>query len=208
MSYFKLPDITKNIQQISQYHIYTINHWKNDGIDIQKNHSHELFNTLEENLAQNFMLWDTEDKARRDDLGHEFVYQAKREIDRFNQQRNNCIETMDDHLFFILNPSIEPTCPVHSETPGMIIDRLAILALKYYHMECQTKRIDVNKNHITTCNNKLQIIKQQSLQLQQCLNELCNEIQQKKRTFKLYRQFKMYNDPSLNPQLYNTKTHD
>jgi hypothetical protein len=85
----------------------------------------------------------------------------------------------------------------------MIIDRLSILALKSYHMALQTQRQDVDENHRNSCHNKLAIIHQQLKQLTQCLKQLLDEVQERKRTFRIYHQFKMYNDPTLNPELYS-----
>jgi len=195
-----------NIEQITQFHQERIVTWKKSGVTLlQKNNNDEFLKYLEANHAFNFMLWDAEDKARRDDLGFEFVYRAKREIDNYNQQRNNCVEAIDERLFVLLNPSIDLDCPIHSETPGMIIDRLSILSLKQYHMKTQTEREEVTHEHRRNCEAKLKIIHQQLLQIQDCLNNLCSEIKQKTRTFKIYRQFKMYNDPNLNPELYLNK---
>jgi hypothetical protein len=102
---------------------------------------------VEENHSFNYQLWHTEDEARRDDKGHTYVYEAKRAIDGYNQQRNNRMEAMDTWLFQTLKPSDDPSCPVHSETPGMIIDRLSILALKIHSMYLQTQRKDVESVH-------------------------------------------------------------
>jgi hypothetical protein len=137
-------------------------------------------------------------------MGFEFVYQAKRQIDRFNQARNNCMEAMDEWLFHTLQPAQPEHCPVNSESPGMIIDRLSILALKSYHMGLQTKREEASEEHRQQCNQKLAIIHQQLDQLSACLDQLLTEIRNKTRTFRVYHQFKMYNDPALNPELYAT----
>ncbi|PWY54633.1 hypothetical protein DGG96_15870 [Legionella qingyii] len=189
-----------NSEEIINLHKNSIIQWKASGIV----HQHqEFYRLVEENHAFNYQLWHAEDRARRDDQGHEFVYQAKREIDRFNQLRNNRMEAMDEWLFNQLQPADYNVCPVNSESPGMIIDRLSILSLKSYHMGLQTKREDVAQEHRNNCAHKLEIIDQQLEQLAQCFKELLEEVQAKKRTFRIYHQFKMYNDPTLNPQLYS-----
>ncbi|RUQ91080.1 DUF4254 domain-containing protein [Legionella septentrionalis] len=187
-----VPEITK-LQQDS------IINWKKDNIQFKQE---GFLRLVEENHAFNYQLWHAEDRARRDDQGYEFVYRAKREIDQYNQQRNNRMEEMDTWLFKLLQPAQAGICPVHSETPGMMIDRLSILALKAYHMNAQTQRQDVDETHRQTCLEKLHVIHLQQQQLQGCLTELLHEILAKTRTFKIYHQFKMYNDPNLNPQLY------
>ena len=83
-----------------------------------------------------------------------------------------------------------------------MIDRLSILALKLYHMSEQSDRIDVDEQHRQRCIIKAEQIQRQQAQLHICLTELCTAIQQKTRTFCVYHQFKMYNDPTLNPELY------
>lgn len=191
------------VPQIAELHYNSLLLWKKKGDILYQ--EKEFLALVEENHAFNYQLWHTEDKARRDDMGFEYVYRAKRRIDHYNQQRNNRMEAMDDWLFTHLNPSTLETCPVHSETPGMIIDRLSILALKAYHMKLQTQRQEANYEHRSTCQQKLTILLEQQQQLYYCLEQFLQEITNQTRTFKLYRQLKMYNDPNLNPELYRVK---
>jgi hypothetical protein len=156
---------------------------------------------VQQNHYFNFMLWHEEDIARRDDLGSERVHQAKRAIDHYNQQRNNFIEEMDKVLVADLQPA-ESGCPKNSETPGMIIDRLSILALKEFHMREETQRADATDEHRGKCAEKLARITLQRSDLTQSLTELIDAIIVRTRSFAVYYQFKMYNDPALNPQLY------
>jgi hypothetical protein len=156
---------------------------------------------LEENHLRNFSLWHEEDVARRDDLGFEAVYRAKRNIDRFNQERNNFAEQMDQAVVAELRPR-DSGCPRNSETPGMMIDRLSILALKEFHMREETVRDDASSEHRSRCTEKLVRIRRQRDDLTTCLAELLADVAAGRRTFSVYFQFKMYNDPALNPQLY------
>jgi hypothetical protein len=156
---------------------------------------------VQENHLRNFQLWHEEDIARRDDLGSARIHQAKRAIDRFNQQRNNFIEEMDQALVAALRPA-EAGCPKNSETPGMMIDRLSIMALKEFHMREEAERADASETHRVTCAEKLARIILQRGDLTQCLGELLAAVRTGTRTFAVYYQFKMYNDPALNPQLY------
>jgi len=160
---------------------------------------------VQENHLRNFELWHEEDIARRDDLGSERVHQAKRAIDRFNQERNNFIEEMDKALVAALQPA-ESGCPKNSETPGMMIDRLSILALKEYHMREEAERDDASGEHRAKCAEKLARIRLQRADLAQCLADLLDAVTARTRTFAVYYQFKMYNDPALNPQLYGGAT--
>lgn len=156
---------------------------------------------LEENHLRNFSLWHEEDVARRDDLGFEAVYRSKRNIDRFNQERNNFAEEMDKAVVAALSPA-DSGVPRNSETPGMMIDRLSILALKEFHMHEETVRADASADHREKCAEKLARIRRQRADLTACLAELFADVIAKRRTFSVYYQFKMYNDPALNPQLY------
>lgn len=185
---------------ITSLHAQCIIKWKSTGIQHQFNGFYQL---VEENHAFNYQLWHAEDRARREDMGFEFVYHAKREIDQCNQQRNNRMEAMDEWLFKKLEPAKAGECPVNSESPGMIIDRLSILSLKSYHMSLQMDRQDVDEQHKESCAKKLAVIYQQLEQLTICLENLLVDIEEKKRTFRVYHQFKMYNDPTLNPELYS-----
>lgn len=173
--------------------------WKSKGLVYEYQ---EFLQLVEQNHAFNYQLWHAEDKARREDMGFEWVYKAKRDIDHYNQQRNNRMEAMDEFLFNALKPELPTSCPVNSESPGMIIDRLSILSLKAYHMALQTKREEVDEAHRAACRAKLDVIHQQLEQLSLCLGALLKDVEEKKRTFRVYHQFKMYNDPKLNPELY------
>ncbi len=188
-----------HVNDIAALHSECIIAWKRAGIQLNQANFLRL---VEENHAFNYQLWHAEDRARRDDLGHERVYLAKREIDLCNQERNNRMEAMDEWLFKQLQPAQHTQCPVHSETPGMMVDRLSIMSLKAYHMALQTNRTDVDDAHRQTCLGKLHTIEAQQKQLLHCLEKLLQEVENKTRTFRVYHQFKMYNDPTLNPELY------
>jgi len=163
----------------------------------------ELERLIIENHLRNFLLWHEEDIARREDIGHARIYQAKRAIDRYNQQRNDFIEKIDKHLVASLKPSTEG-CPFNSETPAMMIDRLSILALKEFHMREETEREDAASEHVCKCSKKLIVVTQQIADLALALNTLVEEVKTGTRSFRVYFQFKMYNDPELNPELRKT----
>jgi hypothetical protein len=195
MNYRELSD------HIVALHPFCLTTWTKNSIPLSQ--TDPLLKLVEENHAFNFQLWNAEDRARRDDQGSDFVYTAKREIDQCNQQRNNRMEAIDEWLFKALAPSQDATCKVHSETPGMMIDRLSILSLKIFHMRLQVNRPAATEEHRIKCKSKLAILVEQHRQLSICLAELLLEVEQHSRTFRVYHQFKMYNDPTLNPELYN-----
>ncbi len=156
---------------------------------------------VEENHLRNFCIWHEEDVARRRDLPPERIVEAKRAIDRFNQERNDFIERMDE-LLAVEFTAASPDVPLHSESPGMIVDRLSILALKEYHMQEESLRSTATEEHRRTCAEKLAVIQRQRADLTGCLQSLLDDLRTGRRRFTLYRQFKMYNDPALNPELY------
>ena len=164
-------------------------------------HASLPWTAIEQDHRMNFELWHEEDVARRDDLGAERVCQAKRVIDRCNQSRNDAIERFDVWLLAQL-PPVGSDSPQHSETPGMIIDRLSILSLKVYHMRAEAERTTASDEHREKCLSRCAILEDQLRDLGDCLENLLADLQSGKRRFKLYRQLKMYNDASLNPQLY------
>ncbi len=152
------------------------------------------------NHHYNTLLWHTEDQARRPDLPPAFIVRCKRRIDRFNQLRNDAVEALDDALLSMLGqPSAKGR--QHSETPGAMIDRLSILALKIFHMQWQVWRADAEPAHRSACEAKLQRLLLQRSDLARCLETLIDDVNEGRAWFRQYRQFKMYNDPTLNPWL-------
>jgi hypothetical protein len=153
----------------------------------------------------NFMLWHEEDIARVDDDGAERVRLAKRRIDKFNQGRNDAMESVDDHLLTYLGANgMDTQSRMHTETPGMIIDRLSIIGLKHYHMAEEATRSTASNEHRDRCAERVQILARQRSDLERALSELIEDVLAGERHFRKYRQLKMYNDPQLNPQLYRT----
>jgi len=158
---------------------------------------------IEENSKWNFMLWHEEDIARVRDIEILRIVEAKRNIDQYNQSRNNAIEKIDEWILSYLDSKgIASSGHLHSETPGMMIDRLSIMALKRYHMFEETVRNDVDQEHVKSCQRKVAILDEQIFDLADCLNTVLSLLEKGELRFKVYRQFKMYNDPTLNPQLY------
>lgn len=155
---------------------------------------------LEQHL-KNFELWHEEDLARSPRANDAAIAQVKRNIDRLNQVRNDLVERMDAALLSSLS---DKTCAgeLHSETPGMIIDRLSILSLKLFHTQEQLDRQDADETHKSRNRERLAILSAQRKDLAECLSRLWDDVKAGRRQFKLYRQLKMYNDPELNPQIY------
>jgi hypothetical protein len=153
----------------------------------------------------NYLLWHEEDIARSPEVSDAEIARVKRSIDRYNQQRNDAIEQLDDWITAQLEElgvSAAGGAKLNSETAGSVIDRLAILALRTYHLEEQTRRTDASSAHIESVQRKLAIAFAQHDDLAQSLRELADDIFAGRKRHKTYRQMKMYNDPTLNPYLY------
>jgi hypothetical protein len=152
----------------------------------------------------NFDLWHIEDEARRPHASDADLAGVKRRIDRTNQHRNDLAEQIDEALLAHLAPRNlpDPAAPLHSESPGLIIDRLSILALKIYHTREETTRHGAPTGHAERNLARLALLENQRADLAHCLDSLWQETLAGTRRFKVYRQLKMYNDPALNPAIY------
>lgn len=173
-----------------------------------------LWQWIATNHFYNSSLWAEEDLARRTTVSSDEIAQNKRAIDKFNQARNDATERVDEILLTELGlvdaTSAQTDAPVakvpagarlNSETAGSIIDRMSIMALKIHAMRAQTERTDVDDAHRASSQVKLDKLLQQRADLGQCLDELLADTQAGRAYFKVYRQFKMYNDPRFNPVL-------
>jgi hypothetical protein len=156
---------------------------------------------LEQHRA-NFDLWHREDAARDPKATDTTIAEIKRAIDGLNQRRNDLMECLDRTLLQCAVKQMAAAMPLHSETPGMMIDRLSILELKRFHTEEEVERAAVSEEHKERNRARLQVLNEQRDDLRGCLDELWQEVMNGRRRFKLYRQMKMYNDPELNPVLY------
>ena len=163
-----------------------------------------LWQAIEDNHRFNCLLWDEEDLARRRNVPDAAIAANKRAIDANNQKRNDAIERIDEHLSGLFSTTKE-NATLSSETPGAMTDRLSILSLKIHHMRLQTLRRDVASAHIENCLLKLNRLLEQRTDLAACLDRLLAECARGESHFKVYRQFKMYNDPALNPAIYGEK---
>jgi hypothetical protein len=161
---------------------------------------------IEANHWHNSMLWEQEDLARRRNVPDADIASNKRAIDNHNQKRNDAIERIDESLLaFLSEIKIKENARLSSETAGAMVDRLSILSLKIRAMREQTERTDVDAEHIATCRARLERLQEQRRDLAGCLDRLLAEASRGESYFKVYRQFKMYNDPKLNPALYGKR---
>jgi len=162
-----------------------------------------LWSDVEKNHRFNARLWDEEDLARRRNAPDAEIVANKRAIDTLNQGRNDAIERIDTAILYRLDRLVRGDARLNSETAGMMIDRLSILALKIRAMRLQTKREDVDEAHRESCRARLARLEEQRADLAHCFDTLLADCVAGRARFKLYRQFKMYNDPVFNPHAEN-----
>jgi hypothetical protein len=162
--------------------------------------ANELDQLVVEQHRANFDLWHEEDEARDPEATPEKIVRIKKAIDRLNQRRNDLTERIDRTLLEAAGKQ-RAEAPLHSETPGMMIDRLSILELKRFHTEEEIARA-AGEEHAQRNRERLAVLNEQRGDLSDALDALWADVSAGRRRFKLYRQMKMYNDPALNPALY------
>jgi hypothetical protein len=184
-------------QQIIEYH-------KTDNVDAPQHcpfpeGSYEAL--LWEKSWVDTVQWHLEDLVRPDDVEPRYALQLKRRIDRSNQHRTDLVERIDDHYYAQFQQvTLLSDARLNTETPAWAIDRLSILALKIYHFDIEAHRGD--EAHRAKCQAKLDTLLTQRADLTLAIDQLLDDLAAGRRQMKLYRQMKMYNDPSLNPSLY------
>jgi Protein of unknown function (DUF4254) len=161
----------------------------------------------EQHLA-NFELWHAEDDARTPGASDQDIARIKRFIDGANQRRNDLTEHCDRLLLDLLNRRSLPAdgAELHSESPGLILDRLSILSLKVFHTREEIDRAEAPPGHSERNRERLCILVEQRDDLASSLDRLWQQVLNRERGFKVYRQLKMYNDPALNPAVYGSKS--
>jgi len=160
-------------------------------------------------LVANFTLWGYEDEARRKNVPDNYIAELKRKIDKENQKRNDIIDTLDALIVEDVVGGgrdrplrvIDQTLPMNSENPGSLYDRLIILSLRAYNLKKEINRKDIDITHIEKCSKMLEQVLEKSEDLLKCLKELMDDIYSGRKKIKSYKQYKLYNDPALNPAL-------
>ena len=82
-----------------------------------------------------------------------------------------------------------------AETVGWLTDKIIISELKIFHTLEQLERKDVGPEHKELCQKRLAVLRQQRDDLGEELSALFRDVVSGKTKLKIYRQFKMYNDP-------------
>ncbi len=184
-------------RQVAEYH-------KTDSVDAGQNNPYGA-GTFEALLWEKSWVdtvqWHLEDLVRPADVDPVYALQLKRRIDASNQHRTDLVERIDDHYMMqFKDVAPQPDAKLNTETPAWAVDRLSILALKVYHFGIEAGRGDAE--HRAKCQAKLDTLLTQRADLTMAIDQLLDDLAAGRRVMKLYRQMKMYNDPSLNPMLY------
>jgi hypothetical protein len=189
---------------IPSMHDDLTNRWHREAFEIWLPPNDPWISLVARQHLANFELWHTEDAARAPGATDSDLARVKRRIDETNQRRNDLSEKIDEFLLASLFAQNlpNPESPLHSESPGLMIDRLSILALKLYHTREEIERRTAPAGHAERNQLRFEILTAQRTDLADCLSRLWEETVAGTRRFKLYRQLKMYNDPALNPAVY------
>ena len=201
MSFTEQSNIVFN-QAINDYHI-------KDHIDTPINNPYDresIENRLYLKCWIDTVHWHLEDIIRDPHIDPLDALSLKRRIDRSNQDRTDLVEQIDSYFRQKYSDvQVLPDARINTESPAWAIDRLSILALKIYHMKEQAEREDASEEHREKCRQKLHVLLEQQVDLSTAIDQLLEDIEAGKKYMKVYRQMKMYNDPSTNPILYAKK---
>ena len=201
MSFVELCNQVFN-QAIRDYHV-------TDNIDTPINNPYErdsIENRLYLKCWIDTVQWHFEDIIRDPHINPIEALALKRRIDRSNQDRTDLVEQIDSYFRQKYSDvNVLPDARINTESPAWAIDRLSILALKIYHMKEQAERTDASDEHRQKCQTKLNVLLEQQVDLGTAIDQLLEDIAAGRKYMKVYRQMKMYNDPSTNPVLYNNK---
>ena len=189
-------------QAINDYHL-------TDNVDTPINNPYSR-DAIEHSLYTKCWIdtvqWHYEDIIRDPHIDPIEALALKRRIDRSNQDRTDLVEEIDSYFrqtYSNVRPL--PEARLNTESPAWAVDRLSILALKIYHMKEQAERADATDEHRQRCQAKLDVLLEQQVDLSTAIDQLLEDIEAGRIYMKVYRQMKMYNDPSTNPVLYNNK---
>lgn len=189
-------------QAIRDYHVF-------DNVDTPINNPYEddsIENRLYLKCWIDTVQWHFEDIIRDPEIDPAAALILKRRIDKSNQDRTDLVEQIDSYFRQkYADVKVKEDATINTESPAWAVDRLSILALKIYHMNEQVERKDASEEHKAKCQAKLNVLLEQQVDLGTAINQLLNDIQNGKKYMKVYKQMKMYNDPSTNPILYNNK---
>ncbi len=189
-------------QAVVDYHI-------NDNVDTPINNPFEpqtIENLLYLKCWIDTVQWHLEDIIRDPQIDPVEALAIKRRIDKSNQDRTDLVERIDSY-FYEKYSTIQPqaNAKINTESPAWAIDRLSILNVKIYHMQVEVDRKDVSAEQHDSVVKKLNVLLEQQVDLTTSITQLLEDYAKGERVMKVYKQMKMYNDPALNPVLYQNQ---
>ncbi len=189
-------------ESINRYHV-------NDDVDSVIVNPYED-GCIEHDLYQKNWIdtvqWHLEDIIRDPQINPVEALALKRRIDRSNQERTDLVEAIDSYFYTLYHAvEVQPTATINTESPAWAVDRLSILALKIYHMQEQVNRKEASEEHRRKCQEKLDVLLQQRIDLSTAIDQLLADFEAGRKYMRVYKQMKMYNDPTTNPVLYGKK---
>ena len=193
-------EATKIFQQaIRDYHL-------TDHVDTPVNNPYDR-DSIEYKLYMKCWIdtvqWHLEDLIRDPHIDLAEALQLKRRIDHSNQDRTDLVEEIDSYFRQQFSEvKVQADARLNTESPAWAVDRLSILELKIWHMKAPAERKDASEEHLTRCKLKLDVLLEQRVDLSTAIDQLLDDYQAGRKVMKVYRQMKMYNDPSTNPVLY------
>ena len=186
-------------KSVNDYHIHDDINRKSTNPFEMKSFEHLLY---EKNWIDT-VQWHYEDIIRDPEIDPNEGMKLKRMIDSSNQNRTEMVEYIDSYFLELYsNATLVKNARINSESPAWAMDRLSILILKIYHMDEESKRVDVSEKHRNNCQAKLDVLLEQKTDLSESIDQLLEDISSGQKKMKVYKQMKMYNDESLNPVLY------
>lgn len=201
----------EQINRVTAMQVGCVARWHREPVDnpySMDDPAQALLATACQQHQYNYLLWHEEDIARSREVSDAQIALVKRNIDRYNQLRNDWIEKIDDWITEdLIKNAVGPSAEakLNTETPGSAMDRLSIMSLRIYHLEEQLDRADIDQQHADKVNGRLVVCRLQHADLLRSLKELLAEVYDGTKRHRTYRQMKMYNDPTLNPYLYSRK---
>lgn len=142
----------------------------------------------------NTFQWHEEDRSRARGAGDAVLAGVKRSIDESNRRRVQAVDQLDAviHAGFSSLGFINPDAALNSESPGSIIDRLSVLALKAWH--AAEAVVEAAPSERRAMQDRLAMLREQQRDLGGCLDDLLGGIRHGRVGLKLYRQIKLYRD--------------
>jgi hypothetical protein len=149
----------------------------------------------------NTFQWHEEDRSRDSAADDALLGAVKRSIDASNARRVRTVDALDESIIGGLDDAglIRTDAPLPSESPGSVIDRLTVLALKIYHVKealGEARSGAGSREELQPIYDRLRLLTEQHADLTECLDHLLADVRAGKARLKLYRQVKVYRDPA------------